>query len=208
MPEKIFFKNAIEIGNEIYVYKNFLSLKELKECEIILNDAKESDWIDGAQFQKPTIETCAKKEFGKILKKIQKEILPEGYYLEDTPGVNRMRLGFGMEEHSDDCPHCKKINGIDENVSDHLMKRCVLYGIVVYLTEFTGGEIYYPVQNVIFKPEPGDMIIHSTSKECKHGVKPVLSGQRCVLSPYIIKYNDIKYEKDAKEFWKNYQYEF
>lgn len=204
MTESNKFPGSVKIGNEIYVYKNFLSKDILEQCKLEIESAPESSWIDGAQFNKATLRTLSANFMRKILKKIQDEVVPYGLFLEDTPSVNQIKLGLGMEEHSDDCPHCKKIKNPSMEISDHEAKRCVLYGIVVYLSEFTGGEIYYPNQEVIFAPEPGDMIIHATSVECKHGVKPVLSGNRFVVSPYIVKYNSQEDTEKAFEFWKNY----
>jgi hypothetical protein len=64
------------------------------------------------------------------------------------------------------------------------------YGIVVYFNEFEGGEIYYPNQDIEYKPNPGDLIIHSAEEHCLHGVRPVKSDIRYSMSGHI--YNMIK----------------
>ena len=139
-----YFKESEQIGDQIYAYRGFLSKDEVKTyLDIITNTPKER-WIDGAQFQKEGTETFGDPVFGNILKKIQEEVVPEGMFLENTPGITKIQNGNGMTEHSDDCPHCKKINDPSLDIPEHLMKRCVLYGMVVYFSEFTGGEIYYP----------------------------------------------------------------
>lgn len=204
MIEKNKFPGSVEIGNDIYVYKNFLAKEIIDEARDEINSIPEKDWLDGLQFNKPTIRTVDSNFARKVLKKVQDEVVPYGLFLEGTQSINQIKVGSGMELHSDDCPHCKKIKNPSIEISDHEAKRCVLYGIVVYLSEFAGGEIYYPNQEVIFAPEPGDMIIHASSVECKHGVKPVLSGNRFVVSPYIVKYNSQEDTEKAFDFWKNY----
>lgn len=202
------FEKLEKIGQDIYVYKNFLSKENLQEYENIIKDITENDWIDATTFNKPTLHTYGRHHLGKILKKIQDDLLPEGYYLEHTPSINRMKLGMGMDVHSDDCPHCKKIKYPDLEITEKEKIRCVKYGIVVYLTRFTGGEIYYPEQGIIFSPNPGDLIMHGTSIDCKHGVKPVVSGSRITMSPYIVEFIEQKDAEKQKIFWENYEYRF
>ena len=191
-----------EIGEEVYVYKGFLSKEELDfYLKVIL---KQNEWMDGAQFNKPTIETFSNPVFGNILKKIQETIALEGMFLEFTPGITKIKPENGMEEHSDDCPYCWNIRDPKIKISKNESKRCVLYGIVVYFSEFTGGEIYYPEQGVLFSPKPGDLVMHATSKYCKHGVKPVIDGVRYSMAPYIVQYHLESDKKEAIDFWNNY----
>lgn len=197
-----FFPKMEKIGDEVYVYRGFLSKEKVKQYLDIILDQKE--WIDGAQFNKPTIETFSNPIFGDLLKKIQDELALEKMFLEFTPGITKIKTGNGMEEHSDDCPYCWKVRDPEINISDNEGKRCVLYGIVLYFSDFEGGDIYYPEQGISFKPEPGDLIMHSTKKYCKHGVSPVTSGTRYSLSPYIVQYHSESDEKVAYDFWNNY----
>ena len=64
------------------------------------------------------------------------------------------------------------------------------WGIVVYLQETEGGDIYYPGQNITIKPKPGDLLIHKAQEECIHGVTPLKSEERIVVPTYI--YTEIK----------------
>lgn len=199
-----YFEKSEQIGDQIYAYRGFLSQKEVEEYLKLIESFPKEDWLDGEQFQKPGTETIGNNIFGNVLKKIQNEIVPEGLFLENTPSVTKIQDGNGMQEHSDDCPHCKKINDPSLDMPDHLMKRCVLYGMVVYFSKFTGGQIYYPEQDVMFTPEPGDLIIHSTNKYCKHGVKPVIDGIRYSMAPYIVEYVNESDKKAAEKFWAEY----
>ena len=196
------FPNLEEIGDEVYVYKGFLSKEEVSKYLKIILDQKE--WLDGAQFGKATIETFSNQVFGDILKKIQDNIALENMFLEFTPSVTKIKNGKGMEEHSDDCPYCWKERNPKINIQDHESKRCVLYGIVVYFSEFTGGEIYYPQQSVSFKPGPGDLVMHSTKRYCEHGVKPVIDGTRYSIAPYIVQYHSESDAQKRHDFWNSY----
>lgn len=196
------FPNLEEIGDEVYVYKGFLSKEEISQYLTIILDQKE--WIDGAQFNKPTIETFSDIAFGNILKKLQDTIALEDMFFDFTPGITKIKPGKGMEEHSDDCPYCWKIRDPEITIRDNESKRCVLYGIVIYFSEFSGGEIYYPNQGVSFKPEPGDLVMHSTKPYCEHGVKPVIDGTRYSLAPYIVQYHSESDAQKARNFWNNY----
>lgn len=202
LHKKNHFPNMEEIGEEVYVYRGFLSEEELDfYLKVIL---KQNDWIDGAQFNKPTIETFSNPVFGNILKKIQDTITLEGMFLEFTPGITKIKIGNGMEEHSDDCPYCWSMRDPEIKITSNESKRCVLYGIVVYFSEFSGGDIYYPEQGVSFKPNPGDLVMHATSKHCKHGVKPVTSGTRYSIAPYIVQYHLDSDKEEASSFWNKY----
>ena len=199
------FPNLDEIGDEVYIYKGFLSKEEVNKYLKIILDQKE--WTDGSKFNKPTIEAFGNDVFGDIIKKIQDNIALENMFVEFTPGISKMKQGKGMDEHSDDCPYCwnnRKNKSTQINMGDKESKRCVLYGLVVYFSEFSGGEIYYPQQSLSFSPEPGDLVMHSTKLYCEHGVKPVIDGTRYSLAPYIVQYHSESDAQKARDFWNNY----
>ena len=57
----------------------------------------------------------------------------------------------------------------------------------LYFNNFEGGELYYPNQNIIYKPKAGELVIHGSHDECAHGVKPVKSEVRYSYSNSIRK---------------------
>ncbi len=64
---------------------------------------------------------------------------------------------------------------------------CIIhYGLVVYFGEFTGGETYYPRQNLDYAVQPGDLIIHGAHTDCEHGVREVTSGIRYAYSNFML----------------------
>jgi hypothetical protein len=60
------------------------------------------------------------------------------------------------------------------------------YGVCVYFGEYTGGEVYYPNQNIEISVKPGDLLIHGALKEYEHGVKEITSGVRYSYSNFAL----------------------
>lgn len=198
-----YFDKSSKLGNEIYVYKSFLNKEELNKYNDYIESMEEDKWEDSTKFLRPGIFGAADPIVWEILKKIQTEIVPEGLFLEGTPTIMKMKNGVGMSEHTDSCHHCINIENPDFELKGRQSKICVKYGVVLYLSKFTGGEIYYPDQDIVFTPEPGDLILHSTDKNCKHGVKQVIDGVRYSIAPYIVKYINEIDAIDAESFWKD-----
>jgi hypothetical protein len=71
-----------------------------------------------------------------------------------------------------------------------------IYGLVVYLNAFAGGEIEYSLQQIKYAPKPGDLIIHSAQNYCRHFVHPVVKGPRYSYSNAIYKKIKIPVESD------------
>jgi hypothetical protein len=58
-------------------------------------------------------------------------------------------------------------------------------GTVFYLNDdYEGGELYFPLQGIEFKPKPGAAYFFPGDKNYIHGVRPVTSGVRYTL-PYF-----------------------
>ncbi|MFM2392979.1 MAG: hypothetical protein RLZZ546_961, partial [Bacteroidota bacterium] len=55
-------------------------------------------------------------------------------------------------------------------------------GTVVYLNnDYEGGELYFPMQGIEFKPKTGAAYWFPGDKNYIHGVRPILSGNRFTL---------------------------
>jgi hypothetical protein len=61
------------------------------------------------------------------------------------------------------------------------------WGVCVYFGEFSGGEVYYPKQNIEIPVQPGDLVIHGALRSHEHGVRAVRSGVRYVFSNFSLK---------------------
>lgn len=99
---------------------------------------------------------------------------------------------------------------------------CLLdYGVVAYFGDYEGGEIFYPNINpdgtikekgadhsepcFEYKPERGDVIIHSAFDPYAHGVREVTSGTRFAFSTFSLKAKDNPgtfYNYGTKEYYE------
>lgn len=69
------------------------------------------------------------------------------------------------------------------------------YSAILYLntngTDFTGGEIHFPKQNLIYKPEAGSLIHFIGNADYIHEVTDVLSGKRVALIMFFGKKGNV-----------------
>jgi Rps23 Pro-64 3,4-dihydroxylase Tpa1-like proline 4-hydroxylase len=158
----------IELGKDIYLYNKFASEQECKDIVTIIDSMKKED------FYWPDDQTCITGKMLEvdIIKQRLVNILDNKLKLGENSGVVVMKQGSFLGTHSD--------NHDFENSS-----KSIVYGMVVYFNEFDGGEIYYPAQNIEYKPQPGDLIIHSAKSHCLHGVKEVKNNSRYCHSNHI-----------------------
>lgn len=80
---------------------------------------------------------------------------------------NQMRTGAFNNVHVDDAT----------GMYNHLEYAALLY-TNTQGKHYTGGEIYFPQQDLSFSPEAGTLIFFKGDEDKPHGVKPVLSGYR------------------------------
>jgi hypothetical protein len=122
---------------------------------------------------------------------------PNVSYIRVQPGDN------GMFIHSDS-PGKGACHLLSQ--ADRWNTCCLLdYGLCVYLGDYEGGEIFYPSINpdgtiksqgnsqegcFEYKPEKGDIVIHSAFEPYSHGVREVKSGTRFVFSNFVLKAKD------------------
>lgn len=150
------------------------------------------------------------------------EILYPDYVINPQCQVITTRVGHeGMFLHADN-PGKDKAHELTQPDS---YGTCSLidYGVVTYLSEFEGGEVYYPAffadatlkpnadiegapGELIYKPEPGDVVIHGAEAPFFHGTKEVTSGVRYAFSCFATKTSDAPgtfYNYKSKEYLEN-----
>ena len=65
-----------------------------------------------------------------------------------------------------------------------------LYSAVVYLNDdYQGGELYFPNEDINFKPKPGSLVYFHSDSNSLHGVKKIESGQR---SNWILFFKEVR----------------
>jgi hypothetical protein len=184
----MFDSRFTQLGDEIYVYKNFVSEEELKNINEFLLSLHDRDWLETNK----DIKWMLRAEGQKLLTPIRERIV--GLSDSDmTVGPNtvfvKMKKGYSWGIHSDDYEFTEiieKAKSYQEGDEFDLVDLSV-YGIVVYFNSFEGGEIFYPEQNIEYHPMPGDMVIHGSGFKCRHGVKEILSDVRYSYSNHISK---------------------
>ncbi|MEY3434797.1 MAG: hypothetical protein RLZZ195_279 [Pseudomonadota bacterium] len=191
----MFNKDIFEkIGEEIYVYKNFLS-KEF--CEDLVNSIKkieDKDWDligeSGRYFSKP-----GTVNFEPIYENIISSInLEDGFNIQHGSRALKMIKDSFMSPHADNVEY----DSLEKQALEYVegepydLRENTHYGMVIYLNDFEGGELEYVNQNIIYKPNVGDFVIHSAKENCTHGVKKVLSDVRYSYSNNIFNFVKIK----------------
>lgn len=191
MKDKKMFDGSQEIGKDIYLYKSFLSKDEAKNFADIASSLKEEDWYSDGFIT----HSIVVPEIDLVMEKIS-SIVPEGMDFGPQKCFVRMLPGDTWGYHADNYKYQETLDKASLYVDGEpfeLVKNS-MYGIVIYYSEFEGGEIHYNRQDIEFKPSPGDMIVHSSLEHCFHGVKEVKSGIRYSSGPFI--YNYIKVPRD------------
>ena len=180
------FEKFEKIGEEIYIYKNFLSEEECKAITERLDSLDESEWILDDPRDNNRLRTNPLKEIISVREKLN-ALVPDELYLGPANTATRLVKGSFWPEHSDvhDFLEIEKQAALYEEGMPYEQKDLSLYGTVVYFNEFEGGEVYYPTQNIVHAPQPGDLVIHSSGPICFHGVKPVISEKRYSYSNHI-----------------------
>lgn len=183
------FNNFKKIGDNIYVYENFLSGQECSDIVYLLESTKEEEWIEENHYFKNVMKRTDQLEIINSVRLKIENIVPEGLYLGPSSCAVRMLKGNFWGEHAD----VHDFADIERRASSYIEgmqyeeKDLSVYGTVVYFNEFSGGEIYYPTQNIIYTPKPGDLVVHGSGPECLHGVKEVTSEKRYSYSNHIYK---------------------
>lgn len=169
--------NFSSIGNDIWVYHNFLHKEEL---DLILNKIKVSGKALWSGVYPQNQSTSNLKEAMVIAQRIKK-LLPDGLYLNEHCSITRLMPDQGHGIHSDNHDFLE-VRELSKLVKDGDCFNLVynnVYGLVVYINDdYDGGEIFYTKQNITYKPKAGDLIIHSAEDHCEHGVNPVKTNVR------------------------------
>lgn len=173
--------NLIQLSDKIFWYKNFIDQETVNKInEIANNKSKGNHWFEEIQFQ-VTPEILELKE---IWDKVSE-------FLQPTHVVHPLLSMISFAPGAEMLPHCDSPGeGHDDDltVPDVWSTCCLLeYGVCIYFGDFTGGEVYYPNQDVTIPVQPGDLVIHGALSDCMHGVKPVETGLRYTFTNFALK---------------------
>lgn len=161
-------------NKEIYEIENFITDKQINQllCFVNLNDNDEWFYHNPGSVM-AIIQDDKKKNFNKILKKIEKSIYPYFINANKYVGlhwVKRLKSGESMGMHTDLGPN----NNNNEMV----------FGIVIYLNDnFEGGELYYNELDYKIKPKKGSLLVHKSTYA--HEVLTITKGERYFITCFV-----------------------
>jgi hypothetical protein len=188
--EKIMDK--VFIDPEIYYIENFISKSDL---EVILSMYKdENSWTKSGDFylkHNVTPEVSTVLDFYK--NKIEEIINNDKEICNFTPSLSKFKKTeseWAIAPHPDRwIPEINPDNGYNDPHANP-SSQYVTKGYILYFNdEYEGGELYYLNQDITFRPKAGMLVVHSGYPEYMHAVKPILSGERYMLTGFV-------YERD------------
>jgi hypothetical protein len=206
--------NIEQVAPKVWIYKNFISGELLEKIENIASNYVNPDVIDHNVDWYNSRSTGTIYELLEVWEKASELIYPELVMHPQSFLLVSRENEEGMFIHSDAPgePHenCGPICGVCDIASAKLISEdrwntcCRLhYGLVIYLGDFEGGEIFYPhVRNdgvwvgenkpmdegneLRIKPGRGDLVIHGAHNDYAHGVESVTSGTRFAFSNFVL----------------------
>ena len=170
----------------IYTDNNFLETSNIQE--LINYVQTTSDWVvtnDNWSEKFIHFNTITNLNIKDIISKIandvkivveQKENISVSV---ETCQLVRWRKGDKLDPPHADCEHLDGSNHPYPNRH---------YSALVYLnSNYTGGQIFFPNQNLIPKTEPGTLLQFKGTKEFLHGVTEVTNGERYTIVIFLTK---------------------
>lgn len=173
--------NFKKIDEEIFVWENFLSPEEHIMFFDLAMSITEEEWMSHVNPNAFWTGKASqnKKQVYAISNRINKILEPE-YVIPPSAVLSRTPVGEGMYVHKD-----RGEEDYTEVLNDFGTCTCIDYGVLVYIGDWEGGELYYPNRGIEFKPKPGSLIIHGAGEDYAHGVKPVISGKRFFYGNFV-----------------------
>lgn len=187
-----FFGNSPEMISET---KNFISEEDLNTLNNFIRNNKVWDitethynengtiiydhsvWVDRV-LSYPTLKQVDLKIVEIIQNMInrQKDQIEKFYNVKVVPTgpcLVRWPVGARQEPHADKELHEGPDAGTPNDFPYYDLST------VFYINDdYEGGELYFPLQGIEFKPEPGNAYFFPGDKNYIHGVRPVISGVR------------------------------
>jgi hypothetical protein len=187
--------NFEKIGQDIYVYKNFVLEKECENIVKLSESFPEEDWYPSDKNIGNSGSLLLNKEI-RQLKPIQnrlRNILSKGIYMGESLQITKMTKGSYWHFHSDN-PSSLKIRESNKKIKNNTEVKLLpnqIFGLVMYFNNFEGGSLVYPNQNISYSPKMGDLLIHSAEEHCFHGVSELTSNVRYSHSNNLFEYLEV-----------------
>jgi hypothetical protein len=163
--------NFLQIEENIWVIKDFIPSETCDTLTAFAESVPEKQWWERnnrSWWHGKFLYTVDNEEINKINKEIKATITPlfaDDWFFSDLGSIHRIQKGEDMFIHSD--------NPTEEMGKNNFVQ----LAFTMYLSDFEGGEIFYPK---LLNPEPleykaskGDMLIHPGVGRYCHGVRTV-----------------------------------
>jgi hypothetical protein len=192
----MFNKDLFEkIGEDIYVYRNFMSPEESDSVTLYLDSLPPEDyWQPHPEKRFKVIEEKGVERLQEIRSRIQ-SLLHDGYFVGTNIHPHKLLQGTKRYAHSDNSEflEASKASALYVDGEEFDYADGIDMGMYIFFNDFEGGEFYYEDQDIVYKPLKGDLIFHSPEDHCKHSTKEVLSEKYYAWPNHI--YHMIKVPK-------------
>lgn len=188
----MFNKDGFEkIGEDIYVYHNFVTEEECNQIEEIAKSLPEDGWLgrfntDGEGHKTSNISVEVLRQVHERLK----SRLDDGVHLGSNLSIIRMIKGakWGLHADNHDFLKLREASLTVKEDDDFDLKQNNIVGIVMYFNNFEGGCLNYPNQEITYQPKRGDLVMHSSEENCLHEVTELKSDVRYSHSNNLFNY--------------------
>ena len=177
--------------DKIYITKNILDKKDseqiilhLKNTPVIFDETGYSPYGVYTGNGSETLPNLLEVYYNKI-KNIIETSFNCSVYDEGLSSVVEMKTGDSMPVHLDHGSAQNEKVGFKTGAG-HPSRD--ISSVLYYNDDFDGGEIYFPNQDLLIKPEPGLFVCFPANDNFPHGVREIKSGYRwCSTTFWCIK---------------------
>ena len=196
-------------SNNIVVIKNFINLEDLKKIQNFCINLNEFLPIPGDDWHNRvcnnSIITKLDIEISNLLHTYQskhKKIIEDFFNVElrdNAPSIVIWRIGDTQAPHADK----ENLDGSENPYPENDIAS------VIYLNEeYSGGEIYFPIQGIELKMNAGDAVFFPGDKNYQHGVKEITNGKRFTSPAFwnvLVNHKEVNSKNTIKRRHKNDQ---
>ena len=200
IPGVLSHPNYHKVEKNVHVIKNFTTQEERDFFVSIAESANESAWWkDKREWWHGKILYVGEENLGNIhirnilsrIKQLFDDDKEEKWSFGGMTSVHRMTTDQAMFLHAD--------NPIGTGDKTNYVQ----FGMTMYHTDFSGGEIHYEYLPLTYKPEKGDLLMHPGSTRYTHRTLPVGDGNTRYISTTFAFDPAVKRLRDSKMVYEN-----
>lgn len=191
------------LGDNIFVYNNFMTEAECDAIVEYLELLDESDWW--RPHPEPRFKVKDEKAIDSLndIRKRVQSILSDGYGVGKNTNPHKLLKGTSRYKHEDNHEFLpareallQYVDGSEFDYADDID-----LGMYVFFNNFDGGDFNYENQGIVYHPLKGDLILHGAEEDCAHSTSEILSEKYYAWPNHI--YHSVKipkgYTKDGNK---------